>query len=257
MDENESYQILLNKDNFSLLSVKDLEEGHILLNKISTLKDSFRSVFYRDRGIIVENSKRTLFLDIPFIREDFKLDDLEFETIKKNIHVQNCLRTKCTLPFDRMLSNGYSEANFILEKDFLNVYLIHIAFIINFNQETTENNYMEKIEIATKEDTATILKTHLLYNQFIFRSQIIENSYDFLTEFYKEKNQIKLSEEEAAKKPFMLSLKKEYPAKFNHLILGYEEMDIFFSHLENTSKTILNILMEDLSKLKIKYLYRK
>lgn len=257
IDEDERYQILLNREDFSLSPAQNLKEGHILLNKISGLKDSIRSVFYKDHGRIVENEHRALLLDIPFIREDFKLENLEMETIKKNIHVQNCLRTKCVLPMREMLSNGYSIANFIFEKEMLNPHLIQIVFVINFNKNTTQENYMQVMQTES-ENKSLIFKSHLLYNEFILRSTgIIEKSYDFLIEFYKTKSQIKFSEEEAAKKPSMLSLKKEYPAKFNHLILGYEDIDVLFHQFDINSNLMLKNLLEDLSVLKIKYLTQR
>lgn len=208
--------------------------------------------------MIFETPHRVLFVDMPFLKEDFNLKDLEFNTIKKNMHVHNCLITNCVVPMKNILSNGYAVANFIFEKYNLNANLIQITFIIHFNEMTTKENYVEKIEIATKENKSLIIKAHLSYNYFMLRSsKVIENSYEFLVEFYKIKSQIKLSEEEAAKTSSMLSIKKEYPVKFNHMILGYEEIDIFLSNMNVNSNKIMNNLLDEISKLKIKYLYKR
>lgn len=249
-EEDENYEL----SSAGFFPTVNLPEGKILSKKVASQKEALRYVMYIDKGIIVENHNRNMILSIPFLKDDFSLKDLKKETIQKNMKVHNCLRTQCVLPFDKLLSFGYTEGQFFLEPKELCTFLVQISFIVHYNEETNEQNFLQKLEIASKEDKITIIKSFLSYNEFLMRQNNLENSYKFLTEFYKAKNEIKFNEEESAKKPVELSLKKEYPVKFNYLILGYENFDIMLSNYEMTATNILTNLLDEVSKLKIKYI---
>lgn len=255
------YQILTNDNEFKLLSFSNLEGNYILTKRLVPTELAHRNALYIDQGIIHRDEtgnghNRVLLFNIPFTKEDFGLEDLKRETIKNNKHVHNCLRTKCQLDFQRLLENGYSEGYFMVPKIEINQQILQIAFLINYNEETTEQNYVDKIDWATKFNKVMLSKSHLLYDELIMRRNLASNCVKFLTEFYKMRNSLKLEDSEKEKKPHLMELRKDYPTRFNYLLLGYDDLELYLSNFENNSKFITQNIVEDLGRLKIKYLYK-
>lgn len=250
--------IIFNKNSFGVISKSDIKENEILKKIItSTNGEIIRNLFYSEYGMIVDKNQlsdklRSLII-IRFSKEDFYLKNLDKDSIKENKYVKNCLKSKCPIPFDNLLISGSSEGQFIIEEERISPLLLQIAFIVNFNEETTEENWKDKMEYAARENKVVIFKSYLKYNEFLMRTKTIENSYLFFIEFYNMKKTIKLDKNEKEKSNKMLDLKREYPIKFNYLIMGYEEININLSNLESISQSIITILLDEISLLKIKY----